>query len=129
MAPRFSHQMNKFLLALEMLWWALQQMELSDWLLPWKVNFHLLSPKVTHDKVRCLLPTDRFPEILLTLLYFCCILLLQQFESCKILVFLHVLLQCLDFNDFPPVVLSGHLSLTPVGVWYDDQNSVSVFLG
>ena len=127
-ALRFRPPMNEFPLALEMLWWALQKMILLDQLFPWKVNFYLFSRLETRDEVRCLLLMDHFPVISLVLFYFCGILFLHQFESYKILVFLHVLLQRLVSNGFPFVLWSGHLSLTWGGVWHADQNSVFVFL-
>ena len=120
--------MNLFPLALGMSKWAFQQMGLLDWLLPLRLNAHLLSRLETYDEVRCLLLIDHFLVILLTLFYFCGILYLHQFESYRILVFLRVLLQRLVSNGSPFVLWSGHLSLMWEDVWHADQNSAFVFL-
>ena len=127
-APRFPPRMSKFPLALGMSKWALQRMGLFDWLLPMRVNAHLLSRLETRDKVRCLLLMNRFPVISLTLFYFCGILYLHQFESYKILVFLRALLQHLVSNGSPFVFWSAHLSVMWEGAWHADQNSAFVFL-
>ena len=119
--------MKKFPLALGMSKWALQQMGLLDRLLTLRLNAHLFSQLEAQDGVRCLLLMNRFPVILLTLFYFCCILYLRQFESYRILVFLRVLLQRLVSNGSPIILLSGHLSLLWEDVWHADQNSAFVF--